>query len=90
MVDIIVNKNVCTLYKNQKDYKYFLNTYLVKYEDVTKVDIYNSTKKKKKFKTVKELRVLCTDYKDYIEFSRGLLEIIPDKEYKSTVVSLIL
>lgn len=76
------SKNVVTLSKGQEGYKDFVKNYLTKYEEVTKVDRFNSTKSKKRFKSVKEVRELFTDCGNYLTFSRGLLEIIPDSEYK--------
>lgn len=77
MLKIFVNKNVVFLDKRQLDYKSFVSQFLTKYEEVKKIDFYNSTKKKKVYKTVKERRDLYVEDSNYIYFSRGILELIP-------------
>lgn len=76
------SKNVITLSKGQEGFKDFVSKFLLKYEEVTKPDYFNSTRTKKRFKTVKERRELYTDCGSHITFSRGLLEVIPETEYK--------
>ena len=84
MVELYVCKNIVFLDKGQKNYKEFVNKFLTKYESVTKVDYMNSTKFKKKFKSVKEVRYLYTEDRNFIKFSRGILEMIPPSEYSAT------
>lgn len=81
MVNLFVCKNVVFLSKDQDNYREFVNKFLVKYESVTKVDYMNSTKYKKRFKTVKERRDLYNEDTNFITFSRGILELVPPSEY---------
>lgn len=80
LVSLYVCKNTVFLQK-QGDYREFTSTFLVKYEDVKKVDIYRSSKKSKKFVTVKERRELYLEDENFIKFPRGLLSLIPESEY---------
>lgn len=82
MVNLYISKNVVSLSKREPTYKLFISKYLTKYEDKKVVDIYNSTKTKKIFKTIKEIRRLYTETKDTIFFPRGVLELIPVNEYQ--------
>lgn len=81
MVNLYVCKNVVFLSKSQKDYKEFITSFLVKYEEVSRLDYYSSTKTKKRFKYVKERRNLYSEDNNFITFSRGLLSVIPTSEY---------
>ena len=84
MVKLFVNKNIVTLKKTTPDAQRFIKIYLTKYEDIVVPDLYNSTKNRRVFKTIKELRELYTESqdKDFIYFSRGLLTLIPESEYE--------
>lgn len=81
MVNLYVCRNVVFLSKSQKGYLDFVTSFLVKYEDVRKLDYFNSTKTKKRFKFVKERRNLYSEDDNFIMFSRGTLELIPESEY---------
>lgn len=85
MLRIEVLKNIVRIDKSQKEYINFVSQYLIKYEEVRKVDIYHSTKKKKAWKTVKERRDLYTEDSKYIYFSRGILMMIPQSPYYDIV-----
>lgn len=84
MVELYVCNNVVFLSKGQEHYQDFVKEFLVKYEDVTRLDFYNSTKTKKRFKTVKERRNLYTEDDNFVKFSRGILEVIPPCFYTVT------
>lgn len=87
MVKLTVDKNKVYLRRDDPEFKEFITSFLTKFEDVSKLDFMNSTKYKKRFKTVKERRDLYTEYKDYITFTRGLLEMIPQDAYVAQYVS---
>lgn len=80
MLKVEVLKNIVRIDKSQKEYIDFVSQYLVKYEEIRKVDVYLSTKKKKAWKTVKERRDLYTEDSQYIYFTRGILTMIPQTE----------
>lgn len=82
MVKLYINKNIVYLNKSQPDYLNFVNTYLIKYEEVFKVDPLRSSRHKKKFKCETEIRYLYTEDENTIIFSRGLLELIPKDAYE--------
>lgn len=84
-MNLYVCRNVVFLDKGQENYQDFVNAFLVKYEDCKKLDYFNSTKSKKRFKTVRERRDLYTEDDNFIKFSRGLLEMIPESAYTCTV-----
>lgn len=82
MVSLNIHKNLVCLNKNEnKDYESFINKYLVKYEETTKVDSYASTKNKRRYKSVKEKHNLFVETDSDIIFSRGVLELLPPYEY---------
>ena len=81
MVSLYINKNVVYLNKSQPNYLDFVNTYLIKYEEIMKVDYARSNRYKKHFTKEVELRKLYTEDENTIIFSRGLLEIIPKDSY---------
>lgn len=81
LVNLSVNKNVVKLNKSQTGYRDFVSHFLIKFEEVKKIDIYNSTKNRKVYKTVKERRELYTDCGAYITFPRGVLTMIPQDYY---------
>lgn len=81
MVKLVVDKNRVFLSKEDPEFQRFVTSFLIKYEEVSRPDFFNSTKSSKRFKTVKERRDLYTDCDGYITFSRGLLEVIPREEY---------
>lgn len=85
MVHLVVDKNLVFIPKSQKNYMDFVNSFLVKYEEVTQVDHINSTRFKKKLKTVRERRELYTEDDSFIMFARGILDLIPETEYKASV-----
>lgn len=77
MIDLTVKNNKVFLSKKQDGWQDFVVKYLVKYEEVRKLDFYNSTKTRKAYKTVRERRNLYTEDQDYIYFTRGVLLLIP-------------
>lgn len=86
MIYLVAQNNVVFASKNQPGFDQFVKTYLTKYEKVTKPDIFNSTKFKKRFKTVNEIRLLYSDLGDCISFPRGILTMIPLNEYDCTLM----
>lgn len=81
MIHLLVSRNLVLMSKDQSNWTNFVSTYLTKYEEVTKLDYLNSTRSRKRFKTVKERRDLYTTKGEFIIFSRGILEMIPETEY---------
>ena len=86
MVHLDVSGNIVFINKEHQEVECqdFVNKFLVKYEEVKQVDPFHSTRNKKKFKTVRELRQLYTDDEQFISFPRGILELIPQTEYTAT------
>ena len=82
MVNLYIFGNQVLLRKDDPDFKQFITSFLIKYEEVSKIDFYNSSKFHKVFRTVKERRDLYVEFKDTISFSRGLLEVIPSESYR--------
>lgn len=82
MVNLYVFGNQVLLRKDDPDFKQFVTSFLIKYEEVSKIDFYNSSKFHKVFRTVKERRDLYVELEDMISFSRGLLEVIPADSYR--------
>ena len=88
MINLIVENNLVKLNKlENEDYKIFVNTYLVKYEETLQVDRFSSTKYKKKFKSVRERRNLYSEDDKYIYFSKGILDFIPKENLYITDLS---
>lgn len=81
MINLSIDRNVVKLSKSQAGYRDFVSQFLVKFEEVKKIDFYNSTKDRKVYKTVKERRELYSDLGDYITFPRGILTMIPQDFY---------
>lgn len=81
MVKLVVNKNKVYLSKLDPEFQKFVASFLIKYEEVSRPDYFNSKKNQKRFKTVKERRNLYTETDDFVIFARGLLELIPPTEY---------
>lgn len=84
MVDLSINNNEVLLSKSEEDYQNFINNFLVKYETVSRIDPYRSTKSHRVLRTEKVRRNLFVDQGDAISFSRGLLSVIPESEYRVT------
>lgn len=82
MVHLLTSRNIVFLSKKESQWQDFVRQYLIKYEEVTKLDYMNSSRDRKKFKFVKERRDLYTENTDFIIFSRGILELIPSSEYE--------
>lgn len=87
MVILQVHRNIVILNKSQAGYREFVSSFLVKFEPVSKIDRFKSTKTHKVLRTEKVRRNLFLEYKEYITFPRGLLSIIPSNEY--TVENLV-
>lgn len=86
MVTLIVKNNIVIVDKSSGNYEDFVFQYLVKYEEVRKLDYFNSTKTKKRYKTVKERRNLYVEDSNYIYFPRGILTMIPEVESNFNVI----
>lgn len=82
MVKLVVNKNKVYLSKLDPEFQRFAASFLIKYEEVSKIDYFSSRKGRKRFKTVKERRDLYTETDEFIIFPRGLLDMIPANEYE--------
>ncbi len=81
MVNLTVRKNIVFLKRTEPCAEEFINRWLVKFEETTTIDPFQSSKKKKKLQTIKVKRNLFTENGDYISFARGILDWIPTTEY---------
>lgn len=77
---MIVYNNLVKISKSQPGLPEFITKYLTKYEQVRKLDFYNSTKNHKSYKLVKEIRKLYSEDNNYIYFPRGIFTMIPNVE----------
>ena len=69
------------LSNREPEFNQFVLSFLTKYEDVKVYDYLNSSKGKKRLKTIKEKRELFVSFKEGVIFSRGLLDLIPQGYY---------